>query len=198
MNNRIKEPKVGEKWYGKTIKAVRKLSNGWYVIKTENSISSRDFKVKTIFSIKPQKSMTPKHAHFVIDFYGKLCANKKKAKLVFNAIVEVWRGECIKSILNKYSNQTKNLPGYPLEYILVALKWILEQEDINFTERPKKRPEKKQKELDKLLKQLNISVPHNRKGSQLAIAVFCDVLLGTHPVEALLKANIDVAPRKKN
>ena len=193
MNKSIKKLKVGEKWRGKAIKAVRKLSNGWYVIKTENSKSPRDFKVKTIFSLKPQKSMTPKHAHFVIDFYGKLCANKKKAKLVFNAIVEVWRGKNIKSILSEYLDQTKDLPGYPLEYILVALKWILEQEDINFT----KRPQKKQEELDNLLKQLSISVPHNRKGSQLAIAIFCDVLLGTHPVEALLKANIDVIPRKR-
>lgn len=193
MNKRIKEPKVGEKWHGKIIKAVIKLSNGWYVIKTENSKSPKDFKVKTIFSLKPQKSMTPKHAHFVIDFYGKLCANKEKAKLVFNAIVEVWRGKNIESILNEYSDKTKGLPGYPLEYILVALKWILEQEDINFT----KRPQKKQEELDNLLEQLNIFVPHNRKGSQLAIAIFCDVLLGTHPVEALLKANIDVIPRRK-
>ena len=168
MNKRIKEPKEGEKWQGKIIKAVIKLSNGWYVIKTENSKSPKDFKVKTIFSLKLQKSMTPKHAHFVIDFYGKLCANKEKAKLVFNAIIEVWRGKNIESILNEYSDKTKGLPGYPLEYILVALKWILEQEDINFT----KRPQKKQEELDNLLEQLNISIPHNRKGSQLAIVLF--------------------------
>jgi len=99
MNKSIKKLKVDGKWRGKTIKAVRRLSNGWYVIKTENSKSPKDFKVKTIFSLKPQKSMTPKHAHFVIDFYGKLCANKEKAKLVFNAIVEVWRGKNVKSIL---------------------------------------------------------------------------------------------------
>jgi len=52
MNKRIKEPKEGEKWQGKIIKAVIKLSNGWYVIKTENSKSPKDFKVKTIFSLK--------------------------------------------------------------------------------------------------------------------------------------------------
>ena len=79
-----------------------------------------------------------------------------------------------------------------MEYVLWALKWILEQEDINFTGRP----EKKQKELDEICKRLRIRVPKNRKGSQLAICVLGDIILGTHPVEALLKANLDVRPRR--
>ena len=74
-----KELKVGEKFRGKEIKEIVKLSNGWYIIKTENSKSLKDFKVKTIFSLQPLRSLTPKHAHFAIDFYGKLCSNKEKS-----------------------------------------------------------------------------------------------------------------------
>jgi hypothetical protein len=130
---------VGKKFRGKEIKDIVKLSNGWYLIKTENSKSAQDFKVKTIFSLKPLRSLTPKHAHFAIDFYGKMCANKEKAMKVFNAIVDIWSGESVEKTLKKYGSEVKDLPGYDLEYILYALKWILEQEDINFTGRPQKR-----------------------------------------------------------
>ncbi|MCS7203029.1 MAG: site-specific DNA-methyltransferase [Thermodesulfovibrio sp.] len=83
--------------------------------------------------------------------------------------------------------------GYSLEYILFALKWILEQEDINF----KSGSEKKQKELDEICKKQNITTPEGRLGSQLAIALLCDIANDTHPVEALLKANLDIRPKGK-
>ena len=37
----------------------------------------------------------------------------------------------------------------------------------------------------------------NREGSQLAISLFCDILLGVHPVEALLAANLDIIPIRR-
>jgi len=184
---------IGEKFRGKKIKDIKKLSNGWYILKTENSKSAEDFKVRTIFSLRPLRSITPKHAHFAIDFYGKLCANREKAMRVFDAIIEVWNGEQVEKIYQKYSDDVKDLPGYDLEYILYALKWILEQEDINF----RGRPQKKQKQLDEILKQHNIIVPKGREGSELAISLFCDIASGTHPVEALIRANLDVIPRKR-
>jgi hypothetical protein len=186
--------KVGGYWgrgrYRKRILEIRHLSNGWILIKTENSKSEKDFKVKVIFSLKPQRSLTPKHAHFLIDFYGKMCADINKAYDVLLAIIFMWHGIGIDEILRKFKDI--NLPGYPLEYILYALKWILEQEDINFTGRP----QRKQNEIDKILKTLRIKIPKGRLGSQLAIALLCDVFLGTHPVEALLKANLDIRPRR--
>ena len=184
---------IGKKFRGKEIKDIVKLSNGWYLIKTENSKSVQDFKVKTIFSLKPLRSLTPKHAHFAIDFYGKLCANKEKAMKVFNAIIDVWSGESVEEVLKKYGSEVKDLPGYDLEYILYALKWILEQEDINFTGRPQKR----QQQLDEILKKQGIITPEGRKGSELAISLFCDIASGTHPVEAFIKANLDVIPIKR-
>jgi hypothetical protein len=192
------ELKIGDYWgkgkYRKKILDIKKLSNGWVIIKTENSKSEKDFKVKVIFSLNPPRSITPKHAHFLIDFYGKLCANKTKALNVLKAINEMWHSNSeIKKILEKYESQTKELPGYSLEYILYALNWILEQEDINF----KTRPSKKQKELDEICNKQNITVPKGREGSQLAIALLCDVANGTHPVEALLKANLDIRPKNK-
>lgn len=189
--------KVGDYWgrgrNRKQIKEIRELSNGWILFKTENSKSKEDFKVKVIFSIKPQKSMTPKHAHFLIDFYGKLCANKDKALKLLEAVYKIWKGENIEEILNQYKEQVSDLPGYSLEYILCALDWILQQEDINFSERPAK----KQMELDDICSKQNISTPKGRLGSQLAVALLCDVANGTHPVEALLKANLDIRPKEK-
>jgi hypothetical protein len=185
--------KVGEKFRGKEIKEIISLSNGWYVIKTENEKSLKDFKVKTIFSLKPLRSLTPKHAHFAIDFYGKLCANKEKAMKVFNAIIEVWNSKPVEEVIKKYEREVEGLPGYELEYILYALKWILDQEDINFTGRP----QKKQQQIDEILKKQGVITPHGRKGSELAISLFCSIASGTHPVEAFIKANLDVLPKKR-
>ena len=191
----MKGIRVGDIWggkkRGKKIREVKQLSNGWYVIKTDNSKSERDFKVRTIFSLKPRHSMTPKHAHFAIDLYGKICANEEKGKQILKAIIEVWHRNKIEDTLKKYQNQVPELPGYPIEYILTALGWILDQEDINF----KGRPDKKQKELYEICGKQNVQVPQNRKGSQLAISVLCDIVNKTHPVEALLKANLDIKPR---
>lgn len=122
-----------------------------------------------------------------------MCADKNKAANVLKAIIEMWSGEDIQQILQQYNSCTSGLPGYSLEYILYALNWILEQEDINFTGRP----EKKQEELNTICKQQNIQLFSNRKGSHLAVALLCDIMNGTHPVEALLKGNLDIQPSRK-
>ncbi len=185
---------TGGKIRGKRIKDVVRLSNGWYVVKTENKKSARDFKVKTIFQTTPRiRSLTPKHAHFVIDFFGKLCANREKAMKVWEAIIEIWNKRSVPEVLNKYQSLVSELPGYSLEYILHALDWILEQEDVNFISRP----DKKQQEIDGILQKCNITPPHDRSGSQLAMPLFCNVALGLHPVEAFIRANLDVLPVKR-
>lgn len=167
------------------------LSNGWILAKTENSKSKEDFKVRTITNLSPLKYFTPKHAHFVIDFYGKICADRNKAKIVFDAIIDVWHHKDVEIVINNVKDEVKNLPGYKLDYILYALKWILEQEDINF----KDRPQKLQQELDNKCKLAGIDLPIKRKGSQLAISLFCDILNRVHPVEALLSARLDIVPK---
>ncbi|MCM8808540.1 MAG: hypothetical protein NC926_11520 [Candidatus Omnitrophica bacterium] len=177
----------------KKVLEVVQLLNGWILVKTENSKSKNDFKVRTIYDPKKLKFYTPKHAHFAIDFYGKLCHNREKAEKVFRAIIEVWSGKLVEDVLEKYLKDVGNLPGYNLDYILYALKLILEQEDINFSGRPAKL----QQMLDNKCKLVKVDVPENRKGSQLAISLFCDILLGTHPVEALLSANLDIVPKSK-
>lgn len=187
------EIKVGSRIRKKEIKEIIPLSNGWLLLKTENGKSTNDFRVRLVTSTNPLRSMVPKHAHFVIDLYGKLCQGKSAGIAVLKAIYEVWKTKDVKSVLGKYQNASAGLQGYPLEYILYALNWILEQEDINFTGRP----EKKQKELDAILSSLGYSVPEGRLGSELAMSLLCDVGRGTHPVEALLKANLDIIPRRK-
>ncbi|MHA2635898.1 MAG: hypothetical protein V2G48_07760 [bacterium JZ-2024 1] len=175
----------------KKVLEVVQLSNGWILVKTQNSKSKNDFKVRTIYEPEKLKFYTPKHAHFAIDFYGKLCHNRKQAEKVFRAIIEVWQDKSVKDVLTKYLKNLANLPGYNLDYILYALKWILEQEDINF----QGRPAKLQQILDNKCKLAKVEVPENRKGSQLAISLFCDLFLGIHPVEALLSANLDIVPK---
>ncbi|MCX7732358.1 MAG: hypothetical protein N2248_04255 [candidate division WOR-3 bacterium] len=191
----VHEPKVGEFWgrgrFRKRIREVITLSNGWYLIKTDNSKSKRDFKVKVIFQVHPSRSMTPKHAHFAIDLYGKICASHDRAKKLLEAIIKVWSGNDVRQVVAEYQHECSGLPGYPLEYILHALNWILEQEDLNFNGRPGR----KQEELNNICNKQGITLLPSRKGSHLAIALLCDIMNGTHPVEALLKANIDVAPR---
>lgn len=187
----------GQEWgrgkFRKRIREVIELSNGWYLLKTDDHKSPKDFKVKVVFSLEPSRSMTPKHAHFAIDFYGKLCKDKNKTLLILEAVRKVWEGNEVAAILYEYGSKTSGLPGYPLEYILYALSWILEQEDLNFTHRP----EKKQEELASICKKQNIALLSNRKGSHLAISLLCDICNGTHPVEALLKGNLDIRPRGK-
>jgi hypothetical protein len=186
--------KTGTRFQGKAILDAIRLSNGWIIVKTENTKSGRDFRVKTVYQLSPTiRSYTPKHAHFAIDFYGKLCANEKAAEKVFQAIIDVWKREPVINVLGRYESQMVGLPGYPLEYILHALNWILEQEDINFVGRPNQ----KQEELDKVLRRLGIAVPPDRLGSELAISLFCSILLGEHPVNAFIRANLDVLPVKR-
>lgn len=171
-----------------------KLSNGWILLKTENKKSERDFRVKTVYQVKPRvRTYTPKHAHFAIDFYGKLCADREKAMKVFQAIIDMWNGRSVTDILEEYNEEVKDLPGYSLEYVLYALKWILEQEDVNF----RGRPDEKQKELDEALSKVKIKTPKGREGSQLAISLFCNIVIGQHPVDAFIKANLDVLPVKR-
>jgi hypothetical protein len=190
----MKNIEVGLYLRKKKILDVIRLSNGWYIVKTENSKSARDFRVKTIFQVTPRiKSLTPKHAHFVIDFYGKLCANREKTSKVLKALIEIWNRRPIKEVLGRYESIVNELPGYRLEYILHALNWILEQEDVNYTGRP----EKRQQEIDTILQECSIGLPQDRAGSQLAISLFCNVFLGLHPVDAFIKANLDVLPVKR-
>ena len=176
------------------IREVIPLPGNWYLLKTDNTKSPNDFLVKTVYKLEPLRYFTPKHAHLAIDFYGKMCANREKAMKVFRAIVDVWQGQDIKQVINLYKVQTHGPPGYNIEYILYALRWILEQEDINFEGRSRS----KQQELDKLQSDLGISTPSGREGSQLAVSLLCNIALGTHPVEALREANVDIIPIKRS
>jgi hypothetical protein len=177
----------------KRVLEVVTLSNGWILVKTEDSKSPKDFLVRTVTDVSSRKFYTPKHAHFVIDFFGKLCQDKNRALKVFDAIIKMWQGVRIEELLDKYKKETEGLVGYDLEYVLYALNWILEQEDINFNGRPSELQEK----IDEKLEKLGILAPSGREGSQLAISLFCDIVLGVHPVEAFLSARLDIIPRKR-
>jgi len=52
------EIRVGGYFGRKKILDFVRLSNGWYVLKTENRKSARDFKVRVIYSLKPLRWLT--------------------------------------------------------------------------------------------------------------------------------------------
>lgn len=147
----------------------------------------KDFRVRA-FNPKTNLRLQPKHAHFAIDYYGKLCADKNKAISLLNAILEIWNRKSVEEVIGKYEAKVDGLPGYNLRYILYSLEWILEQEDINF----KSRSSEKQQELDKICETQNIVTPKGREGSKLAIALFCDIANGTHPVEAFIRSGLRI------
>jgi len=60
--------------------------------------------------------------------------------------------------------------------------------DINF----KGRSEEEQKEIGEKIKKLGIEPPKDRKGSQLEIALLCDIASRTHPVEAFYRAGLKI------
>jgi len=183
----VRKAKIGNKLWGKEVLDVVTLSNGWQVAKTEDTKSSQDFRVK-IVSPRHPRGFTIKHAHFAIDFYGKLCQDRKKALKILEALEKVWHGRNVNKVLEKYESRARGSAGYSLEYYLYALRWILDQEDINF----RGRSSNKQEELDEKLQKQGIKTPSRRAGSQLAIALFCDIASGVHPVEAFYSAGLSI------
>lgn len=178
---------IGDTLNGKEVYEVIELSNSWELAKTENGKSKNDFRVKIVNPEHPQ-GLTIMHGHFAIDFFGKMCKDEEKALKVLSAIEEVWQRNKVIAVLDKYEQKTKDLPGYPLDYILHAYNWILEQEDINF----EGRSEKKQKEIDQVLSRSGVETPKGREGSQLAISLLCDIAEGTHPAEALYRVGLRI------
>jgi hypothetical protein len=163
------------------------------LLKTQDSKSAGDFRVITVYQTKPLRYYTPKHAHFAIDLYGKWCKDPQGAGAVFSAIVDLWQGQSVTHLTKCYGQQAQGLPGYELEYILYALEWILEQEDINF----RGRPPALQERLNAEFQSARVQVPPGREGSQLAMVLLLQVAKGKHPVEAMLAANLDVLPIKR-
>ncbi|USH00039.1 hypothetical protein K1720_00680 [Thermococcus argininiproducens] len=143
-----------------------------FKISTKNGKKSpNDFIIQAKFRGN-KRLFTPKHAHFVIDFYGKLCYNKEIAKKLFNAIKKVYSGESPEKVLTDMNpddiKQINNAPGYPIEYILYTLWLIFEQEDINYPR------------------------SEGYKGRQQPYQMFQDVLNGIHPVNAMKKTGLRI------
>ena len=147
----------------------RKLANGTIIYTEKGSKSEKDFIVKAI--LPNGRKITPKHAHFVIDIYGKLCTDRKKTLRLFNLITRVYNGEKAVNVINSIPQQEllelNKLPGYNVEYILQCLELIFEQEDINY---PKPR----------------------YKGRDLAYEMLKKVIEGKHPVEAMIEAGLRI------
>lgn len=182
---------VGETSNGDEILEVKELSNNQTLIRTEGNLSEDDFRVKLVNEYHPV-GVTIKHAHFAIDFFGKLHYDREIGEDILKSLVEIWHGKPVSKELEKWNQRLDEagLPGYNLDYVFYAMAWILEQEDINFD--PEDRSDSKQEEIDGILEQQDVETPTGRTGSQLAISLFCDIANGTHPVEAFYRVNLRI------
>lgn len=182
---------VGDTSNGDKILEVLELTDNQTLIRTEGELSEEDFRVKLINGHHP-RGVTVKHAHFAIDFFGKLQYNREIGGRVLQSLVDIWHGEEVKEILAGWDSETNfgGIPGYNLDYVFHAMAWILDQEDINYN--PNNRDSKKQAEIDEILRKQGVSIPEGRQGSALAISMFCDIANGTHPVEAFYRVNLRI------
>jgi hypothetical protein len=164
------------------------LSDGTIVFTVKGKKGPGDFRVR---AYNPQTNfrIQPKHAHFAIDFYGKLCADREAALILLKAISEIWHQAPVDDVFSKYKDVLAKLPGYKLEYILNSLKLILEQEDINYS--TPRRPEL-QEEFNRICKKQNITTPKGREGSKITIALFCYMVDDMHPVDAFIKLGLRI------
>lgn len=182
---------VGDTSNGDEILEVKELSENQTLIRTEGTLSDEDFRVKLINEHHP-RGVTVKHAHFAIDFYGKLQYDREIGGKVLQSIIDVWHGTDVEEQVSEWNSALDNqdLPGYNLDYVFWGIAWILEQEDINYN--PEERDSSKQSEIDEILQKQDVTTPPGRKGSELAISLFCDIANGTHPVEAFYRVNLRI------
>lgn len=182
---------VGDTSSGDEILEVLHLSDNQTLIRTEGDLSAEDFRVKLINEHHP-RGVTVKHAHFAIDFFGKLQYDPEIGERLLDSLVEIWHGKDVVDAIKEWERHHggEELPGYNLDYVLHAMAWILEQEDINYD--PDARSQSKQREIDEILDQQDVDTPAGRNGSELAISLFCDIANGTHPVEAFYRVNLRI------
>ena len=186
-------PTEGEEWYGKEVLDIIELSeDGWKIYRVDGDLSEDDFIVKMINPDHP-RGVNIKHAHFAIDFFGKLMQDEEAAQQLFYGLIDIWHGGDPEDILDDIGSEISHLNGYDPDFIFYTLDWILEQEDINYT--PGDRDARKQEEIDKMLSKMEVETPEHREGSQFAISMFSDIAAGQHPVEALYRVGIDVVTR---
>jgi len=145
------------------------LSNGTKIFTIRGTKSVKDFIVKA--TLPSGETITPKHAHFAIDLYGKICQNKDLGKIVFEEITGVYEGRTAEEVLNDIGEERRKelekTKGYSIEYILHCLELIFRQEDINYP-------------------------PPRFKGRKLPFEMYRDIVNGMHPVEAMKKAQLKI------
>ena len=182
---------VGDTSNGDEIFWVKELSDNQTLVRTEGTLSDEDFRVKLINEHHPI-GVTVKHAHFAIDFFGKLQYDREIGGRVLQSLVDIWHGSAVEEVLNEWrdSGREMDLPGYNLDYIFYAMDGILEQEDVNYD--PGGRDDSKQREIDEILQEQGVTTPEGREGSELAISLFCDIANGTHPVEAFYRVGLRI------
>lgn len=183
-------PTEGQEWYGKKVLDIIYLSRkGWKIYRVDGDLSEDDFIVKMINPDHP-RGIKIKHAHFAIDFFGKLMQDRESGLRLFRGLVDIWHGSSPESVLKDVSPEIEHLNGYDPDFIFYTLNWILKQEDINYE--PSNQDTSKQDEIDQMLSKMNVDTPEDRKGSQLAVSMFSDIAAGQHPVEALYRVNVGI------
>jgi len=171
----------------------RKLRDGRLVLKVKDKFGAGDFKV-VICDPRTGKKFTPKHAHFAIDLYGKLCRDECLTRQLLEAISKVYNGQPAFAVIADLEKggilrHFDQLPGYKTDYILHCLELIFEQEDVNFERRGGQLPRLRRILLRKGL----ASEEEVKRGRFLAWRLFRRIVVeGIHPVEAMLEAGLRI------
>jgi hypothetical protein len=166
----------------------RRLSDGTWLFQVGNGKGIGDFIVKAV--LPTGKQITPKHAHFAIDMYGKLRSNRGATARLLGAVEAVFRGATASKALAGLDGAVLNrLPGYSAEYILNALEWIFRQENVNWKRDIAGKPVPRIRLT--LIRHGILARGESNRGSALAIALLRQVVRrGVHPVEAMLQVRI--------
>ena len=147
----------------------RILSDGTKIFTIRGTKSKADFIVKA--TLPSGTTITPKHAHFAIDLYGKICQNAQLGRMAFEEIQGVYEGRSAHKVLQDIGEERRKKlqksVGYSIEYILHCLELIFKQEDINYP-------------------------PPKFKGRKLPFEMYQDIVNGMHPVEAMKKAQLRI------
>jgi hypothetical protein len=176
----------------------RVLSDGTKIYKVAGRKGKGDFRV---IVVHPKSGrLTPSHAHFAIDLFGKLCADPDKTVELFTAIEAVFRGSSADAVLERLKregrlNDLSSLPAYSVEHVIYALEAIFEQENVNWDRGMAGRPLPKVR--TQWIRQGFITDEEAKKGSAIAIVLLRRVVKDRiHPASALPEVGLRIVPSR--
>ena len=171
----------------------RRLSDGTWLFRVADGKGAGDFIVRAVNTVG--RELTPKHAHFAIDVYGKLCSNETLAESLLVSVDRLFAGAGAETILTEMGQglvaELDVQPGFSTEYILHSLELIFAQENVNWDRDMVDKPLPSIRRS--LLSRKVLTVDESTRGSGLAIALLRQIVRHrVHPVEAMTELGLRI------